>query len=186
MNENPVVKQTVANMQKAVAHTLHEFSTIHTGKASPTMVEGVMVDAYGSQMRLKEVAAITTPDARLIQVQPWDRSMLKPIEKAIQMANIGINPSIDGSVIRLPMPDLSRERRLDMVKVAHRMAEEGRVAVRHARRDGIEAAKRLQKDGKASEDEVKRLEKDIQNHTDRLIKEIADHLAAKEKELLTV
>jgi len=186
MNLHPIVKDAVTRMDAAEKHTLHEFSSIHTGKASPSMVEGVMVEAYGSMMRLKECAAITTPDARLIQVQPWDKSLIRPIEKAIQLANIGINPAVDGSVIRLPMPDLSKERRQEMVKVIHRLAEEGRVAIRNVRRDAVDQIKKAQKDGKLSEDEAKRLEKDVQTQTDKHIKDIGDHVAAKEKELLAV
>lgn len=186
MNLHPIVKDAVTRMDNAEKHTLHEFSAIHTGKASPSMVEGVMVEAYGSMMRLKECAAITTPDARLIQVQPWDKSLLKPIEKAIQLANIGINPAVDGSVIRLPMPDLSKERRQELVKVIHRLAEEGRVSIRNVRRDAVDQIKKAQKDGKVSEDEAKRLEKDVQTQTDKHIKDIGDHVAAKEKELLAV
>ena len=186
MNEHPLITETTGHMTKALDHTLQEFSAIHTGKASPTMVEGIMVEAYGSQMRLKEVSAITTPDARLIQVQPWDKSLVKTIEKAIQLANIGINPSVDGNVVRLSLPDLSGERRKELAKVAHRLAEEGRVSVRHARHEGLAALRKLQKNGEISEDDLKRHEKEIQQHTDRFIKEIGDHLAHKEKELLTV
>lgn len=175
-----------ARMKKAVEHTLHEFATIHTGKASPAMVESVMVEAYGSMMPLKGCAAITTPDPRMIQVQPWDKGVLRAIEKALQMANIGVNPVVDGSVIRLPFPELSRERRQEFVKTAHRLAEEGRVSVRHIRRDAMEGAKKLKKDGKISEDDEKRLEKDVQIATDKSIKDIDGALAAKEKELLTV
>lgn len=175
-----------ARMKKAVEHTLHEFSTLHTGKASPSMVESIMVEAYGSMMPLKGCAAITTPDPRMILVQPWDKGVLRAIEKALQMANIGVNPVVDGSVIRLPFPDLSRERRQEFVKTAHRLAEEGRVSVRHIRRDAMEAAKKLKKDNKISEDDEKRLEKDVQAATDKAIKDIDAHLAAKEKDLLTV
>ena len=175
-----------ARMKKAVEHTLHEFSTLHTGKASPAMVESIMVEAYGSMMPLKGCAAITTPDPRMILVQPWDKGVLRAIEKALQMANIGVNPVVDGSVIRLPFPDLSRERRQEFVKTAHRLAEEGRVSVRHIRRDAMEAAKKLKKDNKISEDDEKRLEKDVQAATDKAIKDIDAHLAAKEKDLLTV
>jgi ribosome recycling factor len=124
-----------AKMKKAVDHTLHEFASIHTGKATPAMVEGVMVEAYGSQMRLKECAAITTPDARMIQIQPWDAGLVKAIEKAIQVANLGFNPIVDGKIVRIPLPDMSRERRQEFVKTAHRLAEEGRVHVRNVRRD---------------------------------------------------
>lgn len=186
MNSHPVIKDLLARMSAAEKHTLHEFSVIHTGKASPAMVEGIMVEAYGSQMRLRDVAAITTPDARLITVQPWDKSLVKPIEKAIQTANIGINPAVDGSLIRLPLPDLSKERRQELVKMINRLAEEGRVAVRNVRRDAIEQIKKLQKEGKLSQDEERRLEKEVQQQTDKVIKDLGDHVAAKEKELLAV
>ena len=186
MNVHPIIKDAIARMDNAEKHTLHEFSAIHTGKASPSMVEGVMVEAYGSMMRLMECAAITTPDARLIQVQPWDKSLLKPIEKAIQLANIGINPAVDGTVIRLPMPDLSKERRQELVKVIHRLAEEGRVSVRNVRRDALDQIKKAEKDGKISQDEAKRLEKELQTQTDKHIKDIGDHVVSKEKELLAV
>lgn len=182
MQEHPLVRETHEKMQKSIDHTVHELNAIHTGKASPTMVEGVMVEAYGSHMRLKEVSAITTPDPRMIVVQPWDKSILKAVEKAIQMANIGINPSIDGAVIRLPLPEMSKERREELVKVAHRISEEGRVSIRNARRDGFDHIKRSD----LSDDQKRRLEKDIQVHTDKFIKEIADHLAHKEAELMKV
>ncbi|HWA28153.1 MAG TPA: ribosome recycling factor [Lacunisphaera sp.] len=179
---HPILNDAQARMKKSVEHTLHEFATIHTGKASPAMVESVQVEAYGGMQALKACAAITTPDARLIQVQPWDKSLLRAIEKALQMANIGVNPVVDGNLIRLPFPDLSKERRQEFVKTAHRLAEEGRVHVRHVRRDAIEAVKKA----KLSEDESKRLEKDIQVATDKAIKDIDTHLAGKEKELMTV
>jgi ribosome recycling factor len=186
MSTSPVLNDATARMKKAVEHTLHEFSTIHTGKASPAMVEGVLVESYGSTMPLKGCAAITTPDPRMIQIQPWDKGLTRAIEKALQMANIGVNPVVDGALIRLPFPELSKERRQEFVKTAHRLAEEGRVAVRHVRRDAMEAAKKLKKDGKISEDDEKRLEKDVQAVTDKSIKELDTHLAQKEKELLTV
>lgn len=169
-------------MKKALDHTIHEFASIHTGKATPTMVEGVMVEAYGSQMRLKECAAITTPDARLILIQPWDIGLVKAVEKAIQTANLGFNPIVDGKLVRVPLPEMSRERRLEFVKTAHRIAEEGRVQVRNVRRDAHEAMKKA----RLPEDEAKRLEKDVQTVTDKTIKDINDHLAAKEKDLLAV
>jgi ribosome recycling factor len=179
---HPILTDAQARMKKAVDHTLHEFSTIHTGKASPTMVEGVMVEAYGSRMRLKECAAISTPDARMIQVQPWDAGLGKAIAKGIIDANLGLNPIVDGKVIRIPLPEMSRERRQEFVKTANRLAEEGRVHVRNVRRDSLEAIKKA----KLPEDEGKRLEKDMQTATDKAIAEINSHLAAKEKELLTV
>ena len=179
---HPLLNDTNAKMKKALDHTLHEFASIHTGKATPAMVEGVMVEAYGSQMRLKECAAITTPDSRMIQIQPWDAGLTKAIEKAIQVANLGFNPVVDGKLVRIPLPDMSRERRLEFVKTASRIAEEGRVQIRNIRREVLEAAKKA----KLPEDESKRLEKDIQASTDKTIKDIGDHFTAKEKELLAV
>jgi ribosome recycling factor len=133
-------------------------------------------------MRLKECAAILTPDPRLIQIQPWDASLVKAIEKAIQTANLGFNPIADGKTVRVPLPDMSRERRLEFVKTAHRLAEEGRVQVRNVRREAFDAVKKA----KLSEDEGKRIEKEIQSATDKAIKDINEHLAHKEKELLAV
>jgi len=181
-----ILNDAQARMKKAIEHAQHEFSTIHTGKASPAMVESVMVEAYGSAVPLKGCAAITTPDPRLIQIQPWDKSLTRAIEKALQLANIGVNPIVDGNLIRLPFPELSRERRQEFVKTAHRLAEEGRVAVRHIRRDAMEATKKLKKDGKLSEDDEKRIEKEVQTATDKAIKDIDAALAHKEKDLLTV
>jgi ribosome recycling factor len=177
-----LVTDAQAKMKKAVEHTLHEFSAIHTGKATPTMVESVTVEAYGSMMRLKDCAAISTPDARLIQIQPWDANLVKAIVKGIQEANLGFNPVPDGKVIRIPLPEMSRERRQEFVKTAHRLAEEGRVHVRNVRRDSLEAVKKA----KLPEDEAKRVEKDIQAATDKAIADINASLAHKEKDLLTV
>lgn len=179
---HPILTDAQTRMKKTVDHTLHEFSTIHTGKASPSMVEGIMVEAYGGMQQLKACAAITTPDPRMIQVQPWDKGLTRAIEKALQQANIGVNPVVDGNLIRLPFPDLSKERRQEFVKTAHRLAEEGRVHVRNVRRDVLEQVKKA----KLPEDETKRLEKEVQTLTDKSIKDIESHLAHKEKELITV
>ena len=179
---HPILNDAQGRMKKAVDHTLHEFSSIHTGKATPSMVEGVMVEAYGSHMRLKECAAISTPDPRMIVVQPWDAGLVKAVAKGIQEANIGFNPIVDGKLLRIPLPEMSRERRQEFVKTVHRMAEEGRVHVRNVRRDAIEAVRKAG----LPEDEAKRLEKEIQAATDRNTKEIGDHLAHKENELMAV
>jgi len=179
---HPIIVDTQARMKKALEHTLHEFSSIHTGKATPSMVENVTVEAYGTQMRLKECAAITTPDPRMILIQPWDVSLVKAVEKGIQVANLGFNPIADGKLLRVPLPEMSRERREEFVKVAHKMAEEGRVHVRNVRRECLEGLKKA----KLPEDETKRLEKEIQTITDKTIKDIGDHLTNKEKELLAV
>ncbi len=179
---HPILTDTQAKMKKAVDHTLHEFSAIHTGKATPSMVESVTLEAYGSTMRLKDCAAITTPDARLIQIIPWDISLVQAIVKGIQVANIGFNPIPDGKVIRIPLPEMSRERREEFVKIAHKLAEEGRVGVRNVRHGALDAIKKAH----LSQDETKRLEKDLQTATDKSIADINSHLAGKEKELLTV
>ncbi len=183
---HPIVTDTQGRMKKALDHALHEFGAIRTGKASPTMVETVTVEAYGTSMRLKDCAAITTPDPRLIQITPWDKSIIRDVEKALQTANLVINPIVDGGIIRMPLPELSRERRQEFVKIAHKLAEEGRVSVRNARHGGMEQAKKLQKEGKLSEDDARRIEKEIQTMTDKFIKDVDTHLAAKEKELLAV
>jgi ribosome recycling factor len=183
---HPIITDLQARMKKSFDHTIHEFSTIRTGKASPAMVEGVMVEAYGTSMRLRDCAAITTPDPRLIQIQPWDKSIIRAVEKALQTANLGINPLVDGGIVRMPLPELSRERRQEFVKLAHTLAEEGHVSIRNARRESMEFAKRQQKEGKLSEDDARRIEKEVQVMTDRFIKDINTHLEAKEKELTTM
>lgn len=183
---HPAVIEMQSRMKKAIDHTLHEFSSIHTGKATPAMVESVMVEAYGSTMRLKECAAISTPDARMIQIQPWDATLSKAIEKGIQQANLGFNPISDGKLIRIPLPEMSRERRQEFVKVANVLAEDGRVQVRNVRRDAMDALKKSEKDSDISEDDLKRFEKEVQTATDNAVKDIGEHLAHKEKELLDV
>lgn len=175
-------------MEKAVEFIVNELRTIHTGKASPSMVETIMVKipSYGSTMKLKEIAAITTPDARTISIQPWDKGIGQEIVKAIQSANVGLNPVAAGDNIRCPIPDLSRERRQELVKTTHSMAEEGRVRIRGIRREAIDVVKKEQKEGKISEDDLKRFEKEIQTQTDKQIKKIEAHLADKEKELMQI
>jgi ribosome recycling factor len=145
-----------------------------------------MVEAYGSHMRIRELAGITVPEPRMLLIQPWDVTTVHPIEKAIQKSNLGINPAIQGKAIRLVLPELSAERRKEMVKVVHKLAEDGRVAVRHVRRDSIEAVKKSSKGGGVAEDQVETAEKEIQKLTDQYIAQIDAHLAHKEKEILTV
>ena len=164
----------------------HEFASVRTSKASPALVENIMVEVYGSQMRIRELAGITTPEPRMLVLQPWDASSVQPIEKAIQKANIGLNPSVQGKLIRLVMPELSEERRQEFVKIAKRMAEEGRVAIRHVRRDAMEHLKKEVKGGIIAEDAEKNAEKEVQKLTDQYIAKIDGHLAAKEKEIMTV
>ena len=165
MDADDVFLETEDKMEKAAEFTLHEFGTLHTGKATPAMVEGVHVEvaAYGgSSMQIKELAAITTPDARTIKIQPWDKSVAQDIERGLQKANLGFNPLLEGGVLRIPLPELSQERRKELVKVSHNIAEEGRVRVRQARREALDALKKLEKKGEISEDDLKRYEKEVQ------------------------
>ena len=164
----------------------HEFSGIRTGKASPVLVENIMAEVYGSHMRIRELAGITTPEPRMILISPWDVSTVHPIEKAIQKSPLGINPSVQGKTIRLVLPELSTERRHELVKITHKLAEDGRIAIRHVRRDAIEAVKKESKAGGVAEDQVERAEKEIQKLTDQYIAKIDAHLALKEKEIMTV
>lgn len=183
MNITAEIKKTEEAMKKAVEFVKKDFDTIHTGKASPSMVENIMVDVYGSSMRLKDVSAITTPDSNLIRVQPWDRGILKEIEKAILAANVGITPAVMGEAVRCPIPALSGERRAELAKVCRDMAEQGRVRVRTIRRDAMDAFKKAQKAGEITEDDLKHSEKEIQNLTDKKIDEINKSVEAKEAEL---
>jgi ribosome recycling factor len=173
-------------MMKSLEWVHTELATIRTGKASTSLVENIQVEAYGSHVRLREVAGISTPEPRLIVIQPWDPSVVQAVIKAIEVSKIGINPIVDGKIIRLPIPELSEERRRELDKVVKKTAEEGRVAIRNERRTGLEQAKRLQKEGKITEDDLKHAEKEIQKKTDEYIKEIDTVAANKEKEILTV
>jgi ribosome recycling factor len=164
----------------------HEFSGVRTGKASPSLVENILVEAYGSQMRIRELAGITTPEPRMLLVQPWDAGMVHPIEKAIQKSNLGLNPAVDKKFIRIVLPELSQERRQEFIKVVKKMAEDGRVAIRHVRRDALEHLKKEAKAGGVTEDQVEGAEKEVQKLTDDYIAKIDTHLAHKEKEILTV
>lgn len=186
MSQDTVIKHARDLMAKAVEHTLGEFNKLHTGKASPSMVENLQVDVYGSKMHLREVSAVTTPDPRTIQIQPWDKTVVSDIEKSIQKANLGFNPVVNGTLIRIPIPELSRERRQELTKVAHTMAEEGHISVRHARHDAFESLKKMQKNKEISEDDQKRAEKEVQNDTDKQNAEIDQYLEHKEKELMTL
>jgi ribosome recycling factor len=173
-------------MDEALEAVRREFATVRTGKATPALLDTVRVDAYGSKMQLNQVATVSTPEASLILVQPFDRSLIGDIEKGIQQAGLGLNPANDGSVIRVPIPALNEERRKEYVKLLSQMAEEARVSIRHARREGNDELKRLQKEGDLSEDDARRGTDEVQKLTDRYIGLIDESLAAKEKEVMTV
>jgi ribosome recycling factor len=175
-------------MDKAVNHTMHEFTNIHTGKATPAMIENIAVhvESYGTNMAIRELGAITTPDLHTLQVQPWDKGTSGAIEKAIREANLGLNPIARGATILVPIPELSGDRRKELVKMAASHAEEGRVSVRQARHHAMDGLKGLKAEGHVSEDDIKRHEKEIQDETDAHVKTINDALQEKEKELLAV
>ncbi|HWC54275.1 MAG TPA: ribosome recycling factor [Chitinophagaceae bacterium] len=176
---------TEDNMKKAISHLETELTKIRAGKANPQMIDGIMVDYYGSQMPISQVANVSVMDARTLSIQPWEKNMLQPIEKAILAANIGITPQNDGNLIRLFLPPLTEERRKDLVKRCHNEAEHSRVAIRNIRRDAIEQVKKLEKNG-LSKDVAKDAENSVQQITDKYIAAIETHLAAKEKEIMSV
>jgi ribosome recycling factor len=185
METDPIFQKLNEDMRKSVDHVMSEFSTLHTGKANPSMVEGVTVDVYGSSMKLRDVAAITTPDSRTLQIQAWDKGTVAPIEKALIDARLGISPVVTGELIRLPIPELSGERREELCKMAQGFAENGRIGVRASRKDGLDSLKSLQKDG-LPEDDFKRAEKEVQKLTDDMVNEINQALASKESDLRKV
>lgn len=181
-----ILSQCEEQMKRSMEHALHEFSTLHTGKASPSMVEGVQIEAYGSTMKIRDVAAITTPDNRTISIQPWDKSVMNDIKKGIEKANLGLNPSVDSNVIRINIPELSKERRQELVRMVHNMAEEGRVGIRAARQDSMNALKKGKDAKELSEDDLKVYEKEVQKLTDQYTSDIASHVERKEKELTQI
>ncbi len=173
-------------MEKSLNFMKHEFSGVRTGKASPALVEGIDVDAYGSSMKLKQLALISTPEARLIVIQPFDVANLKPIEKAINESKVGITPAVDGRLIRLPIPELSEERRKDLVKTIKVMAEETRVRIRAVRRQAMDSAKKMQKEGTLTEDDLKSGETQIQKLTDKFVADVDAQVASKEADIMRV
>ena len=173
-------------MDKTVESQQASFAAIRTGKANPALVENLMIDYYGTQTRLRDLAGITAPEPRLLVIQPWDRGAVQAIEKAILTSNIGITPMSDGKLLRLPIPELSQERRNALSKQAKAETEDAKVALRNIRREANETAKKAQKDGEITEDELKKMLDDIQKMTDRYIASLDGLCAAKEKELMTM
>jgi len=174
------------HMQKAVDATKREFASVRTGRATPALLERIMVDYYGVATPVNQVASVTVPDSRLLVVAPWDKHLIKEVEKAILKSELGLTPSTDGTVIRLPIPALTEERRRDLVKIVRKHAEEGRVAIRNIRRDHKDKVEQLEKGGKISEDDRRRAVDELQKLTDRFTKEIDTLLAAKEAEIMEV
>lgn len=186
MSSDEILLETEEAMEKAVSYMVHEFTSIRTGKASPALVENLEVEAYGTNMRLKQLAVISSPEPRLLVIQPFDAATVKDIERAIKESRIGITPAVDGKLIRLPIPELSAERRRDLVKAIKQMAEEARVRVRGARRSGIEDVRKIQKAGEITEDNLKDLEEEVQRLTDKYVADIDKHFEHKETEITTV
>jgi ribosome recycling factor len=182
----PTIDRVKARMEGSLEAVRREFGTVRTGKATPALLDTVRVEAYGGKMPLNQVATISTPEASLLLVQPFDRSLMGEIEKGILQADLGLNPANDGQVIRIPVPALNEERRREYVKLLSKMAEEARISIRHARRDGNDEIKSRKKEGELSEDEARRAEDEIQKLTDRYISKIDELLEAKEKEIMTV
>ena len=186
MSIEEILFEAEESMEKAVGFMTHEFAAIRTGKASPALVENIDVEAYGSSMKLKQLALITAPEPRLLVIQPFDASTVRDIERGINESRLGINPAVDGKIIRLPIPELSEERRRDLAKTVKGIAEESRVRIRSCRRSAIDTAKKLQKDGKMTEDELRDTETEVQKLTDKVVAEIDKHTAAKEAELMKI
>ncbi|HVZ68593.1 MAG TPA: ribosome recycling factor [Rhizomicrobium sp.] len=173
-------------MNGAVATLKSEFSGLRTGRASPALIEPVTVDAYGSQLPINQVGNISTPEPRLLTIQVWDKGLVKAVDKAIRDAGLGLNPQVDGQLLRIPVPELNEERRKELAKLAHKYAEAARVAVRNVRRDGMDLLKKLEKDHKISQDEHHKLGDELQKLTDAHVKDIDAALHAKEQEIMQV
>ena len=180
------IKEYNDKMQKTIDHLESEFATIRAGRANPHVLDRIKVDYYGTPTPVQQVGNISIPEPRIIVIQPWEKSLLKEIEKAIQMSDIGINPTNDGQVIRLVFPELTEERRKELVKDVKKKGEADKVAIRNIRRDGNDAFKKLAKSEDISEDEIKQLEYELQKLTDKFIKTVDDMVDAKSKDILTV
>lgn len=186
MTTEEILFEAEESMEKCVEFMMHEFAAIRTGKASPALVENLDVLAYGSNMKLKQLALISAPEPRLLVIQPFDASTVRDIERAINESRIGIMPVVDGKIIRLPIPELSEERRKDLAKTVKSLAEETRVRLRSSRRNAIESGKKLEKSGVLSEDSLRDLEADVQKLTDRFVTDVDKHVETKEAELMKI
>lgn len=180
------LKELERRMDGAIASLKTEFSGLRTGRASVHLLDTVQVPAYGSTMPLNQVASVSAPEARMLAVSVWDKSMVGAVDKAIRESSLGLNPVMDGQMLRIPIPPLSEERRKELAKLAGKFAESARVAVRNVRRDGMDTLKRLEKDGEINEDQQKSSANDVQKLTDQMVSSIDDALKAKEEEILQV
>jgi ribosome recycling factor len=185
-NANAVRQKVVQHMEGALEHLKRDLAGLRTGRASVGLLDGIRVDYYGTPTPLKQVANVATPEVRLITVQPWETNMIKEIEKAIAASNLGLNPSNDGKIIRVPLPPLTEERRRELTKVCKKHGEDTKVQLRGFRRDGNEELKKLQKDAKLTEDELRKAEQEIQKLTDQYVQKIDEVIRKKEQEILEV
>ncbi len=178
-----IIKATKQQLQKAVDNTQRELATIRSGKATTSLLDTVRVESYGQHMPLNQVASVSTPEPRLITVQPWDKSLMGAVEKAIRTSDLGLNPSNDGELIRVPLPPLNEERRKELVKVVRKLAEEGKIAIRHARTEGLQDVKKVEH---VSDDDKRRTDGEIQKLHDHAVEQINAIVASKEKEIMEV
>lgn len=185
MEDKKILDAAREQMEKAIQHLEIELTKIRAGKANPAMLDNVLVEYYGTKVPISQTASINTLDARTLVIQPWEKSMLTPIEKAIQLANLGFNPQNDGAVIRIAVPPLTEERRKELVKMSKHIAEEAKIGIRNARKEAMEEIKKLQKNG-MPEDTAKTLEQKVQKLTDEYVAKCDKHLELKEKEIMTV
>ncbi len=186
MTYQDLKKDLHRRMDTAIEVLKKEFAGLRTGRASPNLLDPVMVEAYGTSMPLVQLATISVPESRLLVVQVWDKNMVKAVEKAVRDAGLGLNPAAEGQNVRVPIPPLNEERRMELVKVAHRYAEQARVSVRNVRRDGMDALKKMEKDGTLSQDQHRQHGQDVQTMTDEHIQRIDAFLVSKEKEIMLV
>lgn len=186
MSDEPDLDSIERRMNGAVENLRHEFAGLRTGRASPTLLDPITVEVYGATMPINQVGSISVPEPRMLSVSVWDRGSVSAVEKAIRNSGLGVNPVVDGTLIRIPIPELNQERRQEMVKLGHKYAEQARVAVRNVRRDGMDQLKKLEKDGKISEDDQKIYADEVQSLTDKAIAAIDASLTSKEKEILQV
>ena len=186
MSEGPDLDDLKRRMDGALTALEKEFQGLRTGRASVNLLEPIMVDAYGSKMPINQVGTVGVPEPRMLTVQVWDKSMTKAVEKAIRESDLGLNPQVDGQLLRIPLPDLSEERRGELAKVAAKYAESARVAVRNVRRDGMDSLKKAEKDGDLSQDEKHLYEEEVQEMTDKFVARIDEALSSKEKEIMQV
>jgi ribosome recycling factor len=182
----PARGEAQSQMEKALEAMRREFSSVRTGKASPALLDMVRVEAYGSKMPLNQVATVSVPEPRMLIVQPWDKTLLSAVDRAIRIAELGLNPASDGNVLRVPIPALNEERRREMVRLLHRLAEEGRVAIRHARQEANKEIRRREQAHEIGEDDARRQLEEIQKLTDEHIARVDQLLKAKEEEVMEV